>query len=132
MMLIKYYLIALPLFLVMDLVWIGIIAKDFYRVQIGALMKADVNWIAAVFFYVLFITGLVLFVILPSMEKQSLVHALVFGALFGLVCYATYDLTNLALAKNWPVLVTIVDLVWGASVSAFVSGTTYYIVSKFL
>jgi uncharacterized membrane protein len=74
--------------------------------------------------------GLVVFVITPAIEKQSWMHTLIFGALFGLVCYATYDLTNLAVAKDWPLLVTIVDLAWGAVLAASVSTITYFIANK--
>lgn len=112
------------------MVWLGLIAKDFYRAQIGFLMKPDVNWVAAIVFYLIFIAGLVVFVISPAMEKGSWVHSLALGALFGLVCYATYDLTNLAVAKDWPLLVTIVDLVWGSVLAASVSTLTYFIASK--
>lgn len=129
-MFIKLFAIALPVFFVIDMIWLGLVAKDFYRVQIGALMKSDVNWITAIVFYLIFITGLVVFVITPAIEKGSWIHALLFGALFGLVCYATYDLTNLALAKDWPLLVTIVDLVWGAVLAASVSAITYFIATK--
>ncbi|MFM2357681.1 MAG: hypothetical protein RJA61_418 [Candidatus Parcubacteria bacterium] len=131
-MFIKLYAIALPVFFAIDLLWIGFIAKGFYAKQIGSLLKSDVNWTAAILFYLLFIFGLVLFVITPAIEKNSWTHALLFGALFGLVCYATYDLTNLALAKDWPVLVTIVDLIWGAVLSASVSVITYFIASKII
>ncbi len=127
-MFIKLYSIALPVFLFIDMIWLGLISKDFYRAQIGSLMKSDVNWTAAVLFYLIFITGLVIFVITPAVEKSSWSHAVIFGALFGLVCYATYDLTNLAVAKDWPLLVTIVDLIWGAVLSALVSVVTYFIV----
>ena len=96
----KLYAIALPVFLAIDLIWLTVIAKNFYKAQIGSLMKTDVNWIAAILFYVLFIAGLVVFVITPAMQKGSWTHAILLGALFGLVCYATYDLTNLAVAKN--------------------------------
>lgn len=129
-MFIKLYGIALPVFFVIDMVWLGLVAKNFYRAQIGALMKPDVNWLAAIIFYLIFIVGLVLFVVQPAMEKGSWVHAVLFGALFGLVCYATYDLTNLAVAKDWPLLVTIVDLAWGAVLAASVSTVTYVIASK--
>lgn len=112
------------------MVWLGLVAKDFYRAQIGALMKSDANWAAAVIFYLIFIAGLVAFVISPAVEKGSWTHALLFGALFGLVCYATYDLTNLAVAKDWPLLVTIVDLAWGAVLAASVSVATYFIAGK--
>lgn len=129
-MFIKLSAIALPVFFAIDMVWLGFVAKDFYRGQIGALMKSDVNWTAAIIFYMIFIAGLVVFVIAPAVEKGSWTHALLFGALFGLVCYATYDLTNLALAKDWPLLVTLVDLAWGAALSASVSTATYFIAKK--
>ncbi|MSS74855.1 DUF2177 family protein [Candidatus Pacearchaeota archaeon] len=130
-MFIKLYAIALSVFFAIDMIWLGLVAKDFYRAQIGMLLKPDVNWTAAILFYLLFIIGLVVFVITPAMEKGSWVHALIFGALFGLVCYATYDLTNLAVAKHWTLLVTVVDLAWGAVLSASVSTITYFIASKF-
>jgi len=126
----KLYLIALPVFFTIDMVWLGLVAKDFYRAQIGALMKPDVNCVAAIIFYLIFIAGLVVFVIAPSMEKGSWMHALLFGALFGLVCYATYDLTNLAVTKDWPLLVTLVDLAWGATLATSVSAITYLIATK--
>ena len=129
-MFIKLFAIALPVFLALDMVWLGLVAKNFYRDQIGSLMKTDVNWTAAIIFYLIFVAGLVVFVITPAIDKGSWVHALLFGAFFGLVCYATYDLTNLAVAKDWPVLVTIVDLIWGASIAAAVSTATYLIATR--
>ncbi|HUT96200.1 MAG TPA: DUF2177 family protein [Candidatus Paceibacterota bacterium] len=126
----KLYAIALPVFFVIDMIWLGLVAKDFYRAQIGALMKPNINWIATIVFYLIFIAGLVVFVISPAVGKSSWTHALFFGALFGLVCYATYDLTNLAVAKDWPLLVTIIDLIWGAVLAASVSIVTYFIANK--
>jgi uncharacterized membrane protein len=129
-MFIKLFAIALPVFVFMDLLWLGIVAKDFYRAQIGTLVKPNVHWGAAIAFYLIFIAGLVVFVIAPAMEKNSWTHALLFGALFGFVCYATYDLTNLAVAKNWPLLVTLVDMAWGAIIATTVSTATYCIATK--
>jgi uncharacterized membrane protein len=129
-MFIKLYAISLPVFFAIDMVWLGLVAKNFYRSQIGSLMKSDMNWIAAIIFYLIFIAGLVVFVIAPAMEKDSWTHALLFGAIFGLVCYATYDLTNLAITKDWPLLVTIVDLAWGTILAASVSTITYFIATK--
>jgi uncharacterized membrane protein len=126
----KLFAIALPVFFAIDMVWLGLISKDFYAKHIGALLKPDVNWVAAILFYLLFIAGLVVFVIMPAFEKQSWMHALLFGALFGLVCYATYDLTNLAVAKDWPVIVTVVDLIWGAVLAGSVATATYVIAEK--
>lgn len=126
----KLYIIALPIFLLVDMTWLGFIAKNFYRQQIGGLLKQDVNWIAAIIFYLLFIAGLVFFVIEPAVEKKQWLHALLTGAFFGLVTYATYDLTNLAVAKDWPLLVTIVDLIWGSVLGATVATLTYFIAQK--
>lgn len=129
-MFIKLCAIALPIFLSIDMLWLALVAKIFYHTQIGVLMKPDINWTAAIVFYLIFIIGLVTFVIDPAMKKGSFTYALLFGALFGLVCYATYDLTNLAVAKDWPLLVTIVDLIWGAVLASSVSILTYFIASK--
>ncbi|MBE0667699.1 MAG: DUF2177 family protein [Bacteroidales bacterium] len=129
-MFVKNYLIALPVFFAIDMVWLVLVAKNFYQKHIGFLMKPDVGWIAAIAFYLLFIGGLVVFVITPAVEKHSWVHALLYGALFGLITYATYDLTNLATLKDWPVLVTVVDLIWGMVLSASVSVVTYLISVK--
>jgi len=126
----KIYLIALPVFFAIDMIWLGLIAKKFYANQIGFLLRPDVNWTAAISFYLLFIAGLVAFVIHPALSKTSLKHALLFGAFFGLITYATYDLTNLATMKNWPLTVTIVDLIWGAVLASSVSSITYLIASK--
>ena len=129
-MFIKLYGIALPIFFAIDMVWLGLVAKKFYAKQIGFLMKTNVNWIAAIIFYLLFIVGIVVFIIIPALEQKSWMHALLFGALFGLITYATYDLTNLATLKDWPIIVTIVDLVWGMILSASVSTITYLIAIK--
>jgi uncharacterized membrane protein len=127
---IKLYAIALPVFFAIDMLWLGIIAQNFYRGQIGFLMKTDINWTAAITFYLLFIVGLVVFVITPAVEKGSWSYALLFGALFGLIAYATYDLTNLATLRDWPLTVTLVDMAWGAVLATSVSVTTYFIASK--
>ena len=129
-MFIKLFLIALPVFFAVDLVWLIFVARSFYQKQIGFLMKPDINWFAAIIFYMLFIAGLVIFVISPAVEKHSWVHAILFGALFGLITYATYDLTNLATLKDWPLLVTVVDLIWGTVLAASISGITYFIAGK--
>ncbi len=131
-MFIKLYAIALPVFFAIDMVWLGLVAKNFYRQQIGFLMKPEINWTAAIIFYLLFIAGLVTFVISPAFLKQSWLHALLAGAFFGLVTYATYDLTNLATTRDWPILVTIVDLVWGSVLAASVSLITYFIAIRVL
>ena len=129
-MLIKLYLTALPVFLAIDMVWLGLVARTFYKNQLGFLMKSEVNWPAAIIFYLLFIVGLVVFVINPALEKNSWLQAVILGGLFGLIAYATYDLTNLATLKNWPLLVTAVDLLWGTILAAGVSLITFLIAKK--
>jgi uncharacterized membrane protein len=129
-MFIKLFLIALPVFFAVDLVWLIFVARSFYQKQIGFLMKPDINWSAAIIFYLLFIAGLVTFVISPAVDKHSWVHAILFGALFGLITYSTYDLTNLATIKGWPLLVTVVDLTWGSVLAASISVITYLIANK--
>jgi uncharacterized membrane protein len=129
-MFVKLFLIALPIFFLIDIAWLVLVAKKFYQEQIGFLMKPDINWAAAIIFYLLFIGGLVIFVISPSVEKHSWIHAILFGALFGLITYATYDLTNLATMKDWPLLVTVVDLIWGTVLAGSISGITYFIAGK--
>ena len=129
-MFLKLYCIALPIFFAVDMVWLGIAAKNFYAKHNGFLMKANVNWAAAIIFYLLFIAGLVVFVVVPALEKGSWVRALLFGALFGLITYATYDLTNLATLKDWPLALTVVDLIWGTVLAGSVSVGTYLIAHK--
>ncbi len=126
----KIYLIALPVFFAIDMVWLGFVARNFYRGQIGSLLKDDVNWTAAISFYLLFIGGLVYFVIEPALKSGSWSQALLVGALFGFMTYATYDLTNLATLKDWPLLVTFVDMAWGMVLAASVSTVTYLIATK--
>ena len=129
-MFLKLYSIAIVVFFAIDMVWLGLVAKNFYSQQIGFIMKSNVNWAAAIIFYLLFVVGLVLFVISPAVQKQSWVYALTFGALFGLITYATYDLTNLATLKDWPLLVTVVDLIWGTVLAASVSVISFFIATK--
>lgn len=129
-MFLKLYLIALSVFLGIDMVWLTLIAKNFYAKQLGFLMAKNPNLIAAFIFYLIFIAGLIFFVITPAIDKKMWTHALMAGAFFGLVTYSTYDLTNLATVKDWPLIITVIDLVWGMVVSASVSIITFIIAQK--
>jgi len=128
----KLYFIALPVFFIIDMIWLGLVAKKFYRSQIGFLMKTNINWVAAILFYLLFIAGLVFFVLSPAIEKRSLIYAIMAAAFYGLLTYATYDLTNLATLKDWPLLITLVDLIWGMVLSVSVSLISYLIAIRFV
>ncbi|MBP1610159.1 MAG: hypothetical protein H6Q04_2394 [Acidobacteria bacterium] len=126
------YLITVPIFFVIDLVWLGVIARGFYQKHLGYLMRPQINWAAAILFYLLFIIGIVLFAVRPALELQSPMRALVFGALFGFFAYATYDLTNLATVRDWPVIVTAIDLIWGTVLCGAVALGSYVISNKIL
>jgi uncharacterized membrane protein len=128
----KLYGVALVVFFVIDLLWLGVIARGFYQNQMGHLLKEDVNWAAAVAFYLIFLVGLVVLVIWPAVEQQSLARAIVLGALFGLVTYAAYDLTNLATLEGFPLKVAIVDLIWGSVLCGTISAVTYLASARIL
>lgn len=130
-MFLKLYLIALPIFLGIDMIWLTIISKNFYAKQLGYLMTKNPNLLAALIFYLIFIAGLIVFVITPALDKRLWTQALLMGAFFGLVTYATYDLTNLATIKDWPLIITVIDLFWGMTVSATVSVITYFLALRF-
>lgn len=122
----KLYFATLIAFFAVDMVWLGLVARTFYRKYLGYLMAPSPNWVAAILFYLLFVVGVLVFVVLPGLEAGSLRTTLLRAALFGLVTYATYDLTNLATVKDWPLLVTIVDLIWGTILSVLVSLAGYW------
>lgn len=126
------YTVTLGIFFAFDLVWLGFVAKDFYRQHIGHLLATDVNWGAAVLFYLLFIGGLVFFAVKPALEAGRAARALGHGAFLGLLTYATYDLTNQATLRDWPVLVTVVDLAWGTVLSATVAYVSYQVSTRIL
>jgi uncharacterized membrane protein len=121
----KLYLATLVAFFAVDMVWLGLVARTFYRKYLGFLMASRPNWLAAIIFYMLFVVGILVLAILPGLEASSLRTTLLRGTLFGLIAYATYDLTNLATVKNWPLVVTIVDLIWGTALSTVVSYAGY-------
>jgi uncharacterized membrane protein len=128
----RLYAVALPTFLVIDLIWLGLVARSFYQTNMGHLMRPSVNWAAALVFYVLFVAGIVVFSVWPAVERQSIPHALLLGALFGLVTYAAYDLTNLATVKGFPLRVALVDLTWGAVLCATVSAVTFLVSTRLM
>ena len=114
---ISLYAIATAIFVVIDMIWLTLVAKNFYKEKLKHLLAEKASLVPAVAFYLLFIVGLVTFVIKPNLEV-SLGVVMSRGALFGLVTYATYDLTNQATIKKWPVAITVVDLIWGTVLSA--------------
>ena len=124
----RNYLILLAVFLLIDLVWLMGIAKRLYADKLGYLMAPKPNLLAALLFYLLFIVGLQVFVVQPALLSGSWMAALLPGLLFGLVTYATYDLTNLATVRDWPVLITVLDLLWGSFVSGITSLVGFWLI----
>lgn len=120
------YAIATAAFFALDMLWLGVIAKNFYREKLGALMAPDVNWTAAIIFYLLYIGGIVYFAIYPALKEANWQLALLNGALLGGLCYATYDLTNMATLNKWPWEIVVVDIIWGTVLTGLVSIITYW------
>ncbi len=123
----KLYLATVPVFFAIDLLWLGVIAKDLYQENLAHLLSPAVNWPAAFLFYLLYIAGIILFAVKPGLEGQSLARAAMWGGLFGFFTYMTYDLTNLATLRNWPVTIVLVDIAWGTTLCALVASGSYLI-----
>lgn len=123
----KLYLLTVPVFFAVDMIWLGYVARNFYKEQLQALLSPQVNWTAALLFYCIYIAGILFFAVRPGLETGSLAKACLLGALFGFFTYATYDLTNLATLRDWPILVTAVDIAWGTVLCTLVGGGSYLI-----
>lgn len=125
------YLLTAAVFFAVDLVWLGTVADAFYQRHLGHLLADRVNWTAAVLFYAVYIAGIVVFVLAPALRERSPVRKVaVTGGLLGLLCYATFDLTNLALIRDWPAVVAAVDIAWGTFLTGTVAAVTYAILRR--
>ncbi|MEO1251386.1 MAG: DUF2177 family protein [Pseudomonadota bacterium] len=113
-------------FLALNLSWIGVIAQDFYQRQMGGLMASSFRMPAVAAFYLVYLAGVVFFAVAPAIEAGSIASALVRGALFGFVCYATYDLTNLATLRGYPARLAVVDIIAGTVVTGLASAAGYF------
>lgn len=123
----KHYFITLVVFFAVDMVWLGLVARSFYQKHLGYLLAPATNWAAAVLFYLLFVFGILFFVVSPLLKDGSLAALVLRAALYGLITYATYDLTNMATVKDWPLVVTVVDMLWGVVLSVIVSLVSFWI-----
>ena len=126
------YGIAVGVFVALDAVWLGLIAKNLYATELKGLMTNNVKWGAAALFYLIFIAGLIYFVIAPTLKSGSMNNLIFAGAFFGLVTYATYDLTNYATLKGFPLKIVIIDLMWGTVLSCAVATITYLLYNKII
>lgn len=113
---------------ILDFLWLGFVAKNLYYGEIGKLLLDKPNMVPALIFYVIYVVGVILFVVNPALEKNSWQYAFGMGALFGLVAYATYDLTNLATIKDFSPKVVVIDILWGMFITTLVAGGTYFAV----
>lgn len=118
-------------FLLIDTIWLGLVAASFYKATIGHLLAEKPDFVAAGFFYLIYLAGTVHFVVLPAARDGGAPKALVQGALFGFVAYATYDLTNMATMRDWPLSVTLADLAWGAFITGLTSLISTLAVRRF-
>jgi uncharacterized membrane protein len=124
---VKLYLLTVPVFFAIDLLWLGVLARNFYRSNLGHLLSPAVNWPAALLFYFIYIAGIILFSVKPGLDAGSLARTALWGALFGFFTYATYDLTNLATLRDWPLQVVLVDIAWGTLLCTLVASASYMI-----
>ncbi len=129
-MLVIAYVATAVVFLVLDSIWLGLISRNIYQREIGGLLLAKPNFVAAVIFYVIYIAGLVYFCVVPGVVETSAVRALVNGAFFGIVAYATYDLTNLATLKDWSTTLVFIDIAWGAVASGIAAAVAVLIIMR--
>lgn len=113
-------------FCVMDFIWLTKVAKNFYQSHMGELMTADVKMVPAIIFYLLYLVGVVVFAVSPALREQSWMLAAGLGLLLGIVAYASYDLTNMATLKDWSITLTLVDIAWGAVVTAVSAVAGFY------
>jgi uncharacterized membrane protein len=127
----KLYVLTVPVFFIIDLMWLGVIAKGFYQRNLSYVLSPQVNWPAAIIFYLLYIAGILIFAVVPAVTKDSWQHAIMYGALFGFFTYMTYELTNLALLKDWPLNIVVVDIIWGVVLCAAVA-TLSFILARWL
>lgn len=121
------YLSFLIALIAIDLVWLLGLAKDLYKEQMGDLMASEPKLAAGLAFYLIYALGVCIFVIMPALSKQSLMYAMQYGALFGFFCYMTYDLTNLAVIRNFPTQLAFIDIAWGSFVTAICAGLAYWV-----
>lgn len=126
----KYFSVYLSFFIsliAIDLVWLLVIARKLYQEEMGDLMAPNPKLIAGLAFYLLYALGVTIFVLIPALSKQSWMHALQYGALFGFFCYMTYDLTNLAVVRDFPTRLAFIDMAWGSAVTAVSASFAYWV-----
>jgi len=125
------YVITATVFLVIDFVWLSYIATDMFQKSLGHLLADQPNLIVAAGFYIFYCIGIVFFAVMPALEKGEWITAALYGAFFGLIAYGTYEMTNLATLRDWPVKTAIVDMVWGTALTGLSASCGYFAVTLF-
>ena len=123
----KLYAASLVVCFGLDILWLGVFAKSFYDKQMGHLLRPDTQWVPAVLFYLVYVAAMIVFVVQPALDRNSLPRAIGLGAFFGIAAYSAFDLTSLALLKDFPLTIALVDLAWGATLAATVCGIGYWL-----
>lgn len=126
--LIRNHLIVLLVFFAIDIFWLGFVAKKLYRKHLGFIMADKFNWPAAIIFYTIFIGGLMYFAIIPAIDQNSVMAAFTVGGIYGFFTYITYDMTNLATLKDWPLTISIIDIIWGTLLNSLTAGLSVYLI----
>lgn len=123
----KLYLLTLPVFFLIDMLWLGIVARPVYQDNLGHLLAERVDWVAAIIFYLIYIAGILIFAVAPGLAADSLRKTLLLAAGFGFFTYATYELTNRATLPNWPLKIVVIDILWGVVLCTLVAMAAYFI-----
>ena len=126
------YIATFGVFFLIDLIWLVLMNSRFYKKELSGLMAVKVKWFPAILFYLLFIVAVLVLAVLPAVDNGSWVTALLYGGLLGMVCYGTYDFTNLASIRDWPLKVTVVDIIWGTVLSATVATISFFIATAII
>ncbi len=122
------YAVALTVLAIVDALWLGVVAREFYKSRLGDMLQDKPVWSAAILFYLVHAVGIAVFAVPPALAAGTWWSALLYGGLFGFCVYAAYDLTNLATLRGWPLAVSVVDLAWGAAATAVATVAAYLIV----
>jgi uncharacterized membrane protein len=126
------YFAALFAFVVIDMAWLAAMTSRLYRPTLGDILIADVNLSPAIMFYLIYPVGLVVFALNPALKSGSMTTAATYGALFGFLAYATYDLTNYSTLRNWTMQLTIIDILWGTMLSATTAAVSFFVVRRLI
>ena len=122
------YLVALVVLAILDALWLGVVSREFYKARLGQMLLEKPIWSAAILFYLVHAAGIAVFAVPLALSAGTWASSLLYGGLFGFCVYAAYDLTNLATLRGWPMAVSVVDLAWGAVVTAAATLVAFLVV----